>query len=152
MAARNPDFLLDVDAVLAWEREHGSIPPKSWFLMRTDWSKRWGTDAYLNRDVGGRHTPGPHVSLVRFLIAERDVLGFGTECLSTDAGLAREFEPPYPCHALMHGSGRYGLQCLTNLDLLPPTGSIVCAAPLKIRGGSGSPLRAIALIGKEARR
>jgi kynurenine formamidase len=148
-AAENPNYLLTRDRVLAWERQHGKIPPRSWFLMRTDWSKRWNTDAYLNRDAAGRHTPGPRVSLVRFLIAERDVIGFGTECLSTDAGLARKFEPAYPCHTLMHGSGRYGLQCLTNLDLLPPTGSIICAAPLKIRGGSGSPLRVLAMVAKK---
>jgi kynurenine formamidase len=46
----------------------------------------------------------------------------------------------------MHGAGRYGLQCLTNLDRLPPTGAVVIAAPLKIRNGSGSPLRVIALM------
>jgi hypothetical protein len=46
----------------------------------------------------------------------------------------------------MHGSGRYGLQCLTNLDMLPPTGAVVIAAPLKIKQGSGSPLRVIALV------
>jgi kynurenine formamidase len=46
----------------------------------------------------------------------------------------------------MHGAGRYGLQCLTNLDRLPPTGAVVFAAPLKIRNGSGSPLRVLALV------
>ena len=46
----------------------------------------------------------------------------------------------------MHGKGRYGLQCLTNLDLLPPTGTIIISAPLKIRDGSGSPLRVLALV------
>jgi kynurenine formamidase len=45
----------------------------------------------------------------------------------------------------MHGNNRYGLQCLTNLDRLPPTGSVILAAPLKIRNGSGSPLRVLAL-------
>jgi kynurenine formamidase len=48
----------------------------------------------------------------------------------------------------MHGAGRYGLQCLCNLDLLPPTGAVVFAAPLKIQNGSGSPLRVLALIEK----
>jgi kynurenine formamidase len=45
----------------------------------------------------------------------------------------------------MHGAGRYGLQCLANLDLLPPTGAVIFAAPLKILRGSGSPVRALAL-------
>jgi kynurenine formamidase len=83
---------------------------------------------------------------VRFLVDERRVLGFGSEAIGTDAGQAFHLKPPYPCHYYMHGSGRYGLQCLTNLDLLPATGSIVIAAPLKIRDGSGSPLRVLALV------
>ena len=53
--------------------------------------------------------------------------------------------PPFPCHLMMHGAGRYGLQCLTNLDRLPPTGAMIIAAPLKILAGSGSPLRVLAL-------
>jgi kynurenine formamidase len=72
--------------------------------------------------------------------------GFGTETIGTDAGQAAHFTPPYPCHTYMHGAGRYGPQCLTNLDLLPPTGALVIAAPLKIQQGSGSPLRVLALV------
>ena len=61
-------------------------------------------------------------------------------------GQAFHLKPPYPCHYYMHGSGRFGLQCLTNLDLLPPTGAVIIAAPLKIKEGSGSPLRVLALV------
>jgi kynurenine formamidase len=83
---------------------------------------------------------------VKFLVDERQVLGFGSEAIGTDAGQAFHLKPPYPCHYYMHGSGRYGLQCLTNLDLLPPTGAVLFAAPLKIKEGSGSPLRVLALV------
>jgi kynurenine formamidase len=114
-------------------------------LMRTDWSKRADPVAYQNFDETGQHTPGPDASAVRLLV-ERGVLGFGTETIGTDAGQAAHLRPPYPCHALMHGAGRFGLQCLTNLDLLPPTGAVLIAAPLKIRQGSGSPLRVLALV------
>jgi kynurenine formamidase len=79
------------------------------------------------------------------LAEERDVLGFGTECIGTDAGQAHTFDPPYPCHAIMHGAGKYGLQCMTNLDLLPPKGAVIMSPPLKIEEGSGSPLRVLAL-------
>jgi kynurenine formamidase len=113
--------------------------------MRTDWSKRTDPVAYQNFDDIGQHTPGPDASAVKFLVA-RDVLGFGTETIGTDAGQAAHFRPPYPCHTFMHGAGRYGLQCLANLDLLPPMGSVVIAAPLKILHGSGSPVRALALV------
>ena len=145
-AAKDADFLLTKDRILQWEAKHGRINPRSWVLMRTDWSKRHDPVAYQNYDEEGQHTPGPDVDAVKFLVAERDVLGFGTESIGTDAGQAYHLRPPYPCHYYMHGAGRYGLQCLTNLDKLPPTGAVIIAAPLKIRNGSGSPLRVIALV------
>ncbi len=145
-SARDPDYLLTVDAVQAWEEHHGRIPAGAWVLMRTDWSKRTDPVAYQNFDETGQHTPGPDGAVVRFLVDERDVLGFGTETIGTDAGQAAHFQPPYPCHTYMHGAGRYGLQCLANLDLLPPTGALIVAAPLKILRGSGSPLRVFALV------
>jgi len=145
-AAADADFLLTRERLLGWEKKHGKIPPKAWVLMRTDWSKRTNPVDYQNFDDTGQHTPGPDVDAVQFLVHERGVLGFGTESIGTDAGQAYHLRPPYPCHYFMHGAGRYGLQCLTNLDQLPPTGAVVVAAPLKIRNGSGSPLRAIALV------
>lgn len=145
--AADGDFLLQVKHIEAWEAQHGEIPPRSWVLFRTDWSKREG-DAYTNRREDGAHTPGPSGEAVRFLIEQRDALGFGVETIGTDAGQAHLLDPPYPAHTLFHGAGRYGLQCLQNLDRLPPTGVVIVAAPLKIRDGSGSPLRVLALIGE----
>jgi kynurenine formamidase len=132
--------------VLAWEAAHGRIPPGSWLLMRTDWSKRKGREAFLNIRADGAHSPGFTPDCVRFLAFERDVLGVGVECVGTDAGQAASFDPPFPAHNIMHGSGRFGLASLTNLDQLPPTGAIVIAAPLKIVEGSGSPARVLALV------
>ena len=145
-ALANPDFLLTVDHLQRWEAVHGRIPPRAWVLMRTDWSKRTDPVAYQNYDEAGQHTPGPATDAVKFLVDERDVAGFGSEAIGTDAGQAYHLKPPYPCHYYMHGAGRYGLQCLTNLDLLPPTGAVIFCAPLKIKNGSGSPIRALALV------
>ena len=69
----------------------------------------------------------------------------GVETVGTDAGQAGRFDPPFPNHTFMHGAGKFGITSLINLDQLPPTGSIVIAAPLKIVNGSGSPLRVIAI-------
>ena len=80
------------------------------------------------------------------MLDQRDVHGFGVETINTDAGQSRKFTPPNPAHFYMHGKGRYGLQCLCNLDQLPPTGAVIIAAPLKISNGSGSPLRVLALV------
>jgi kynurenine formamidase len=142
------DYLMTVDDIERFESAHGRIGAGAWVLMRTDWSKRADPVAYQNYDETGQHTPGPDVDAVKFLVEERDLLGFGTESIGTDAGHAYHLRPPYPCHYYMHGAGRYGLQCLCNLDLLPPTGAVVFAAPLKIQNGSGSPLRVLALIEK----
>jgi kynurenine formamidase len=142
----NPDYLLTVDDITAFEAAHGRIPDDAWVLMRTDWSKRRDPEAYQNFDETGQHTPGPSSEAVQFLIEQRQVLGFGSEAIGTDAGQGYHLRPPYPCHYFMHGAGRYGLQCLTNLDLLPPTGSLLICPPLKIQRGSGSPLRVLALV------
>ncbi len=144
--AQYEDFLLTREHVLAWEGEHGKIPPGAWVLLRTDWSKRVGREAFLNIKADGPHSPGPHADCVRFLAHERDVLGFGTETVGTDAGQAGGFDPPFPCHTLMHGAGKFGLASLNNLDQLPSIGAVVIAAPLKIVNGSGSPVRVLALV------
>lgn len=144
-AADDPDFLLTREAIEGWEAEHGRIEPRSWVLFRTDWSKRTG-EAYTSRREDGAHTPGPDEGAIRLLIEERDAIGFGVETIGTDWGQAHQFDPPYPAHHFLHGAGRYGLQCLTNLDRLPAKGAMVIAPPLKIAGGSGSPLRVLALV------
>ncbi|MET3479602.1 cyclase family protein [Variovorax atrisoli] len=145
-SAKDADYLLSVEDILAFEAQHGRIPAGAWVLMRTDWSKRGDAVAYQNFDETGQHTPGPGTDAVRFLVEERDVLGFGSEAIGTDAGQGYHLKPPYPCHSLMHGAGKLGLQCLTNLDLLPPTGALLLTPPLKILNGSGSPLRVLALV------
>lgn len=142
---RNPDFLLTTDGVEAWERRHGRIPPRAWVLLRTGWSSRRGASAVLNVGADGPHSPGFDAATSKLLAHERDILGVGVETIGTDAGQAGRFDPPFPNHAIMHGAGKFGLASLCNLDQLPPTGSIVIAAPLKLVNGSGSPLRVLAM-------
>ncbi len=149
-AAQDDDFELTPAIIEAWEAEHGRIPEDCWVLMRTDWSLRSGAD-YLNMRDDGPHSPGPTPDAIRLLVEERGIRGFGTETVGTDAGQGMHYTPPYPAHYILHGAGRYGLQCLRGLDRLPPTGAILVATPLKIRNGTGSPLRVIALVpGNEA--
>lgn len=145
-SAADPDFLLEPSHIEDWEAEHGTIPAGSWVLFRTDWSKKASAEEFFNADENGPHTPGPSASAVQMLANERDVLGFGVETVGTDAGQAGGFDPPFPCHNIMHGAGKFGLASLANLDQLPATGALVFAAPLKIVDGSGSPVRALALV------
>lgn len=149
-ARQDPDYLLTVADIERFEARHGRIPAGAWVLMRTDWSRRRDPVAYQNMDETGQHTPGPGTEAVRFLVEQRDVLGFGSEAIGTDAGQGYHLQPPYPCHQFMHGAGKYGLQCLTGLDQLPATGAVILGAPLKIEQGSGSPLRVLALVEEAA--
>jgi kynurenine formamidase len=144
-SAADADFLLTPARIEAWEAEHGRIPANAWVLLRTDWSKRTDVKEFFNDDANGPHTPGFHKSASEFLAHERDVLGVGVETVGTDAGQAGGFDPPFPNHTTMHGAGKFGLASLCNLDQLPPTGAVVIAAPLKIVGGSGSPVRVLAI-------
>jgi kynurenine formamidase len=142
---KNPDFLLTVERVKQWESEHGKIPAGAWLLLRTGWSRRSDAGQYINLRDDGPHTPGFIKECSEFLARERDVLGVGVETVGTDAGQAAKFDPPFANHYVMHGSGKFGLAGLCNLDQLPPVGAVVIAAPLKIVNGSGSPLRVIAI-------
>jgi len=144
--AQNPDFLLTIERVEQWESEHGRLPSGAWLLVHTGWSKRQGREEFLGIQADGTsHSPGFHPTCSQFLAKERDILGVGVETVGTDAGQAGAFDPAFPSHTFMHGAGRFGLTSLTNLHLLPPTGALVIAAPLKIVNGSGSPLRVLAI-------
>lgn len=146
-AAADEDFELTPEVIQAWEAEHGEIPAGAWVLMRTDWSRRRGAE-YLNMREDGPHSPGPTPEGIRFLIEQRDIRGFGTETVGTDAGQGSHYTPPFPAHFYLHGASKLGLQCLNNLWELPPTGAVLIATPLKIKQGTGSPLRVIALVGR----
>ena len=145
--AQNPDYLLEVADIKAWEREHRPLPNGGWLLYRTGWDARAGDQQrFLNADNTGPHTPGISVECARWLADEAPVLGVGVETVGTDAGKAHSFEPAFPCHAFLLGAGKYGLTQLANLVMLPPAGAIVIAGPLPIVRGSGSPARVLALV------
>ena len=145
--AKDPDFLLEVDHVRAWEAEHGPLPDGGWLLYRTGWDAHSeDADAFLNANETGPHTPGISVECARWLADEAPVIGVGVETVGTDAGQAFGFEPAFPCHSYVLGAGKYGLTQLQNLAHLPATGAVVLAAPLPIVTGSGSPARVLALV------
>jgi kynurenine formamidase len=143
LANSDPDFLLEVDHIRAWEQEHGPLPAGGWLLVCTGWDARSSDPVGFANDG---HTPGISVDCARWLAGQAPVIGVGVETVGTDAGAAHSFDPPFPCHAMLLGSDKYGLTQLQNLAKLPPTGSVVIAAPLPIVGGSGSPTRVLALV------
>jgi len=144
--AANEDYLLGVAGLQQWEAIHGRVPRGAWVLLRTGWSERRDAAAFVNVREDGPHSPGFDQATSLVLAADRDVLGVGVETIGTDAGQAGRFDPPFPNHSIMHGHGKCGLASLCNLHRLPATGAVVIAAPLKLVRGSGSPVRAIALV------
>jgi kynurenine formamidase len=146
-AAKDPDYLLTIQDVRAFEAEVGPLPAGGWLLYRTGWDARADDEAaFLNADASGPHTPGVAPDCARWLAAERPIVGLGVETVGTDAGAAAGFDPPFPCHSHLLGAGKYGLTQLANLALLPPAGALLVVAPLRIVRGSGSPARVLALV------
>ena len=141
--AADPNFLLELKHITAWQDKHGPLPSGGWLLYRTGWSARAHDEAaFLN----GGATPGISVECAKWLAEKAPVLGVGVETVGTDAGAAHSFDPPFPCHSFLLGADKYGLTQLQNLRHLPPTGAVVIAAPLPIVAGSGSPARVLALV------
>jgi kynurenine formamidase len=146
-ASENPDFLVEIDHIKAWEKQHGPLPDRGWLLVRTGWDARaHSQDEFLNADENGPHTPGLSAQCAQWVAVESPVIGMGVETVGSDAGAAASFDPMFPCHSFMHGAGKYGLTQLRNLDRLPPTGAVLIATPLRIVNGSGSPARVLALV------
>jgi len=144
---QDPDFLVEIDHLRSWEHEHGPLPEGCWLLLRTGWDARADSqERFLNADENGPHTPGLSAACAQWLAQESPVIGLGVETVGTDAGAAHSFDPMFPCHSYLMGSGKYGLTQLRNLDRLPPTGAVVVAGPLPIVGGSGAPARVLALV------
>lgn len=143
-SAADPDYLLTVDDVLVWEAQHGELPEGVIVLMYTGWSKKWPVgEAYANQDAEGRlHFPGFSPEVAQFLIDERDIRGIGIDNMSVDYGLSSDFA----AHNIVNGNGKYHLENVANLHLLPPTGAYLIVAPIKIEGGSGGQVRIFAVI------
>jgi kynurenine formamidase len=144
--AADPDFLVEIDDLRAWESEHGPLPAGGWLLVRTGWETRTTQQDALNANETGPHSPGLSADCARWVAEESPLLGMGVETVGTDAGAAHSFEPAFPCHSYLMGSDKYGLTQLRNLAQLPPTGAVVVASPLPIVNGSGSPARVLALV------
>jgi kynurenine formamidase len=151
-AAADADYLLSAADVAAFEREHGEIAAGTIVLLRTGWSSRWpDRKAYLGDDTPGDasklHFPSFGADAARLLVEERRVAALGADVASIDHGPSTDFM----VHRIAGAANVPGFENLTNLDQLPPTGATVIALPMKIDGGSGGPLRAIAIVPHRAR-
>jgi kynurenine formamidase len=146
-ARGNPDYRLTTEDVLAFERTHGRIEPGTIVLLRTDWSKHWpNRKAYLGDDTPGDASklrfPAYGEAAARLLVEQRRVAALGADVASIDFGASKDFV----VHRIAAAANVPGFENLTNLDQVPARGAVVVALPMKIEGGSGGPLRAVALV------
>jgi kynurenine formamidase len=146
-AAADPDYRLTPADLETWEKRHGRIPEGAIVLLRTGWSARWpDKKRYLGDDTPGDasrlHFPSYGPEAARRLVTERKVAALGVDTASIDHGPSKDFA----VHQVVAAANVAGLENLTGLEALPPTGAWVIALPMKIGGGSGGPLRAIALL------
>ncbi len=146
-AARDPDYRLTVEDVKRWEVEHGTIPEGAIVLLRTGWGKRWpDRKAYFGDDTPGDasqlHFPSYGKASAELLVRERKVGALGVDTPSIDYGPSRDFV----VHTIASAAGVPGLENVASLEELPATGAWIVALPMKIGGGSGGPLRIVALV------
>ena len=146
-AAADRDYRLTLDDVRAWEKKHGPVPAAAIVILRTGWASRWpDRKAYLGDDTPGRitnlHFPSYGREAAEFLVSVRKVAAIGVDTASLDYGPSADFI----VHRTVLGANVPGLENLTGLEALPETGFWVIALPMKIAGGSGAPLRAIAVL------
>jgi kynurenine formamidase len=145
-AARNPDYVLSMDDVRAWERAHGAIPQGAFVAMRTDWAKRWPSQrAMENKDRRGTaHYPGWSLAVLKYLYGVRHITASGHETTDTDPGLATTHDD-YSLESWILHHGHYQIELLANLDRVPESGALVMVTFPKPRGGSGFPARVVAI-------
>jgi len=146
-AAANPDYRLGTDDIRAWEAKNGAIPRGAIVLLRTGWGSRYGKrKAYFGDDTPGAtdnlHFPSYGADAVRLLIDDRHAGAIGIDTASIDYGESHDFI----VHQIANGAGVPGLENVANLERLPERGAWVIALPMKIAGGSGAPLRIVALV------
>jgi kynurenine formamidase len=146
-SAADRNYRLTREDVAAFEKAHGRIERGTIVLLRTGWSRHWpNAKAYLGDDTPNDASklsfPSYGAEAARFLVDERGVGALGVDTASTDYGRSTDFE----VHRILAPKNVVGLENLTNLDQLPARGAVVIALPMKIEGGSGGPLRAVALV------
>ncbi len=154
-ANRDADYLIDVEDLTRWEATHGAIDSGSLVLLRTGWSSRWpdasrylGTALKGDAGVAQLHFPGLHPEAATFLVTERQIGAVGIDTASMDRGQSTTFET----HRILSAANVPGFENLDNLDRLPARGAVLVALPMKVGGGSGGPLRAVALVPRGANR
>lgn len=148
-AEANSDYQITVADIKAIEKQDGPIPSNAIVLLRTGFSRRWpdaakylGTAERGDAAVAKLHFPGLHPDAAKWIVANRPIRAIGIDTASIDYGQSTLYES----HRALFANEIPAFENLTSLERLPARGAIVIALPMKIGGGSGAPLRAIAIL------
>jgi kynurenine formamidase len=148
-AEADPDYLIGVGDLEAWEAEHGAIPDGSILLLRTGWGARWpdrarylGTTKTGEEAVAELHFPGLDPAAASWLVENRNIDAIGIDTASIDYGQSNLFET----HRILLGENIPAFENVANLDRLPETGSYFLGLPVKMAKGTGSPVRLVGVI------
>jgi kynurenine formamidase len=145
----NADYQITVEDFQKWEQQNGAIPSDAIVLLRTGFSRHWPDAAkYLGTAERGvaavakLHFPGLHPDTARWIVANRPIKAIGIDTASIDYGRSTLFES----HRVLYDKNIPAFENLAALERLPVKGAYLVALPMKIKGGSGAPLRAIAIL------
>jgi kynurenine formamidase len=145
----NPDYLISVEDVLNWEKENGKIADGAILLFKTGFGKYYpdatkylGTSQKGPAGIAKLHFPGIDPVLSGWLVKNRNIKAVGLDTASVDNGQSKDFMT----HQILYAANIVGFENVANLELLPAKGAYVIALPMKIKGGSGAPLRIIAWV------
>lgn len=145
----NADYQVTVADLESWEQKHGRIEPDAIVLIRTGFSRHWpDAGRYLGTTERGAgavpklHFPGLHPDAAAWFVANRPIKAIGIDTASIDYGQSTLFES----HRALYAKNIPAFENLTTLEQLPARGAFIVALPMKIKGGSGAPLRAMAIL------
>jgi len=149
-AITNPDYLISIEDLMNWETKEGmQIPDKSIVLLQTGYSQYYpdalkylGTDKRGTDAVKELHFPGLSPEAANWLIKNRNIKAIGIDTASIDYGQSQSFQT----HVNLMSHNISAFENLTNLDKLPSKNFHIVALPMKIKGGSGAPLRIVAFL------
>lgn len=151
-ALKDPNYLINVNDIETWEKANGNLPDKVILLFRTgygtfypDAKKYLGTDERGPNAIAKLHFPAIHPDAADWLVKNRKIKAVGLDVASVDYGQSKDFRT----HQILYEQNIPGFENVANLDKLPIKGAYVVALPMKIKGGSGAPLRIVAITSSE---
>lgn len=152
-ASHDRDYRLSVADLQRWEEGHGTIPAGAIVMMLSGWGAHWkDRERYFGsatpEDPTTLHFPGFSQAAAEWLVRERHISGIGVDTASIDYGPSQDFA----VHRIVNAAGLYGLENVAGLAEVPASGATLVALPMKIAGGTGAPVRIIALLPSRSER